>query len=206
MSLKLKDRSKVPPGHAFPYRDAETGHFLSAGNFPALQLKVSKHRESNQLVPLADTTIEDNCCRQLVAAGHSDFCEDTEHAFLPISPKHKLRLSDYIRGSLTIGENLLRGNPKVEQAEANRRAFLCAGCPHNVTPVDCTACNMNIVRSTVERIVGKSKTPSDDKLKSCFWCGCFNRVQVWFELPILHRYMRKEINEYLPAFCWKKLP
>lgn len=204
MSLKLKNRNTCPPGHNFPYIDPDTKIVIGAPSFSALERKVWNHRVANNLVPLPDTAIEDIVCRQLIDRGCAEYCIDSEHSFLPIVTGFKVTFDQVKRGTLTIASNLIRGNPLVEQAEADRRSRLCAKCPYNVDPEGCTPCTMGAVRSLVKAVVGNRVTVEEASLKSCAFCGCFNASQVWFPLDVLQKFMRKEINDNLPGFCWKK--
>lgn len=204
MSLKLKNRNTCPPGHSFPYVDPDTKIVFGGSSFAELEQLVWKHRVANQLVPLLDTAIEDICCKLLIERGAASYCEDSEHAFLPIVTGFKVTLDQVRRGTLTIASNLIRGNPLVDQAESDRRARLCAKCPYNVAPEGCTACNMGTVRTLTKAIVGNRTTVVESELKSCSYCGCFNTSQVWFPLDVLHKFLRPDINDKLPTFCWKK--
>lgn len=204
MSYRLRNRNKIPPGHIFPYVDEQTGLRITAGNYDALVTKVWKHRESNQLSPLTDETIDDNCCRQLIAAGHGQFCEDSEFDFVPVAHNLQLTLSQVLRGTLAIAEKVIFRKANVDQGEAERRAAICANCTYNVNPEDCTACNMSAIQNVVNASVGNARTSKHDQLKSCYWCSCLLRAKVWFPLDIVHRYTTSEVNASLPPFCWQK--
>jgi hypothetical protein len=203
--LSLRHRTRVPPGHGFPYKDEQTGFKFVGSSMSDLCRQVYEHRTSNHLIPLSEATIEDNVCRRLIEAGHADWCKNSGAPWLPLVPNVKMGLREIIQGSLAIGESLIKGNPKVDREEAERRAAICVVCAFNVQPEDCGPCNSGKMREIIRAIVGSSKTSRDAELKSCAACGCFNAVQVFFPLDILHRYMGSELNARLPDHCWKKV-
>ena len=204
--LKFRNSSHIPPGHVFKYRDPDTKVLLLAGNFSALEQKVWTHRLANQLPPVSDTIIEDNAAQHVIDSGHPELVMDTEHDFIPVRPTLAMRLQQIKRGTLTITANLIRGNPLVDQGEAETRAAICAGCSYNVNPIDCTSCNLGIVEALVKATVGNRKTNAHAKLKSCAACGCMNQVQIWYPLDVLQRFIPDTLNATLPTVCWKKRP
>ncbi len=97
---------------------------------------------------------------------------------------------------------LSNGAELVDQAEADRRAELCAACPCNVTIEGCLPCHRLI--DNAAGLLGNRATRYDGFLKGCAVCGCSNAAQVWFPLEALHKGVAPEMK--FPSHCWKALP
>jgi hypothetical protein len=189
----------------FTYKDQDTGVVITAGNFNAVCSKVFHHRTANRLDPVSDVTIEDNCCHRIIEAGHGQVVEDSEYDFIPMVNGLHIGLADIIRGSTILLENRLAGNPKVNKAVAEGRAAICVLCQFNVEPEGCTGCNAGRLREWAEKVGGRNEpTQYDSQLKSCYHCSCFNKLQIWYPLDILQKYINSTVNDNLPGFCWKK--
>lgn len=204
--LKFRQRNLVPPGHKYSYIDPDTKLLIEAPSWPTLVVEVEKHRTANGLPITADMEelIEDNACRRLVERGFLNQCVNREHEWIPYVPKLKLRVRDVIRGTLTIGNFILKGRPLVSQDEAESRAAVCADCSFNVPHDDCQPCDSAKVEEAMKRLIKNKKTASDSRLRACYWCGCFNKAQVWFPLDVIEPFLSDGTRAQLPDHCWKK--
>jgi hypothetical protein len=96
-------------------------------------------------------------------------------------------------------ESQLRIKPKyVDEAEADRRAAICAQCPHNLAKwtegEKCKRCVENANRGTAIILMGRKQHPP---IGACDILEQHNRAAVWLDQP-------KADNPDLPDFCWKK--
>ncbi len=195
--LALKNRNIVPAG-GFRYTQRESGVTMAAHTFNQLCELVKNHRQANGY-PLSidyEAEIEMQLCLQLDR-------EECKQVKAEIKPR-QLGFADVMRFTKTLGESVLKGNPRVDKEEANRRALICTGCNANVKAMGCSGCNSKRVASLITTLTGTDKTDHDEKLDSCAYCGCFNKAQVWFPLDILQNNVKESINNALPEHCWKK--
>ena len=195
--LALRNRNIVPPG-GFRYTQKESGKTLHANSFHALCEVVKNHRQANGY-PLDidyETDIETQLCLQLSK-------HDCKEVGIEVKPR-QLGFADVMRFTKILGESVLKGNPRVDKEEANRRALICAGCNANVKAHGCAGCNSKRVAGLITTLTGTDETDHDDKLESCTFCGCLNKAQVWFPLSILQNHIKANINKALPEHCWKK--
>lgn len=97
------------------------------------------------------------------------------------------------------------GQPLVDQAEAERRAAICAGCPMNQPLNDCPHCREAI--NALAQKMGGLSTSRDGELKACSVCGCELKASVHVNLEAQQRVLKPEMSARLPEWCWKrKLP
>jgi hypothetical protein len=156
-------------GHAYPFvRDA-----------------VVKHRAAMGL-PFNEDDFQDELCRQNLAIDCVGRKADPSTRWLTLADIKRFM------SSLTSWDGSF-----VDQAEAERRAQICAGCPMNVVVSGCKGCG-GILKWAKEKLGGKS-TSKDGALESCRVCGCFNSVSVWIPLEA----QNVEGLEF-PDHCWKK--
>lgn len=192
----MMDRSLVPPG-GFRYRQPESGVTLRASSFLNLVDVVRGHRVANHypITPTFEAEVEHGVCSEVPQS-----CAE-----VPATKSAKmLTLSDVLRLTALLGESLLRGQPTVEPAEAERRASVCVGCRDNQNPEGCAPCKAKQIGELISGMVGASVTSRDTELKACRHCGCFNRAQVWLPLDLLHRHADAQTLSNLPPHCWKK--
>jgi hypothetical protein len=84
----------------------------------------------------------------------------------------------------------------VDQEEAERRAKICAACPHQIQTSGCWGCKG--IAGMLPHIAGARKTSYDAQLKACGVCGCYSAIAV--HLPIDSQGGE---NLEFPDFCWK---
>ena len=193
---KVIPTSIVPQG-GYSYTQEETGHTITTSNFGMLVYKVKLHRQANNLpIPFNfEDIIEAYVCEHT-----PDNC--FEAAPEPAPTAKPLTLASAVRLTKTL---IAAGNKRVDQAEANRRAEICSACSDNLQPSGCSGCNQGLMKKAIEFIAKGNKTPHDNKLKSCKYCGCFNAAQIWIPLDALQKTINEDENEALPSHCWKKV-
>tara|TARA_R110002020_G_scaffold265840_7_gene480666 strand:+ start:3012 stop:3599 length:588 start_codon:yes stop_codon:yes gene_type:complete len=194
--LELADKSLTPPD-GWRYMQRESRQLLRSTSFNNLVDAVRDHRVANGYPIQMDfeREVEEGVCLQIPEA-----CKEAPDRLLPL----RLKIANVMRFTITLGESILKGSPRVDSTEANRRASICSDCPANVRAEGCGGCNSTRVNELVEKLTGAKPTNHDDKLESCKYCGCFNKAQVWFPLDLLQKHTSEEIREELPENCWKK--
>lgn len=194
-SLRLPNEYTSPPGQ-WRYRVPETGQKFVGSNKQELLSQLRAHYEVNGY-PFPDdieAKIEDYICETV-----PDYCEGTGK---PSKPGLAHTFHVVMQGTKTLGSWFIKGREFVPQEQADRRAATCASCVLNDEPEGCTSCNMSKLHELVEKFVGKRKTSSHDRLKSCRACLCNNRVKVWLPLKILIDNTEPEDKERLTPQCW----
>lgn len=193
--LRLINKSRGP-ADGWRYQDKDTGFTVKASSWSILVKKVKDHRVANQLPvdPRLEEDIEAYMCAEV-----PDSCGDG-----PEPEKASVGIAEVISLTQTLAESFFKGGKRVDQAEADRRAEICANCEFNVDASGCRPCHSKTVESLLHRLAGPNRTKHESFLKSCFHCGCFNSVQVWFPLEILQKNQREKVKKALPNNCWKK--
>lgn len=212
MKLKLGYHS-VPPG-GWRWTDPDTGQIITASTFYDLVKSAERHREDNGLARFGnlDAVVEHNLCVELTEAGHGSWCIDRIRTItgggsdLPAAHgRPVMDLETVKRGTgavLTMINRAVRGeSPFVPQAQADRRARVCKGCPKNVDAQGCWGCKG--IMKTVTRTIGRRKTSYDSKLRACQVCKCVIASMVHVKLDILLRDMPEGEQDRYPSFCWK---
>lgn len=200
--MELIDPGTIPPG-GYKYVQFETQTEVSAGSAGELVEAVRKHRKANNL-PIGTNFPKDmfsEFCGKMppgVCKGYDPNVKVIAHGTL--TPQ------DIIRGTETLIAWTAKGFPFVDKSEADRRANICAGCPHNERVAMCYSCGGIAKRfaETIVNTIGSKSTSSDHKLYSCNICKCSNKAQAFIPLDILLKSTNKEMNDLFPEFCWKK--
>lgn len=181
-----------PPGQGIPgtyaYRDLED--------------QVVAWYKANGRVPPPDLAqrIEDQMCAHLPP----EMCADASGRTMRITPWSGLRqtVTQIVEGTNTLMSWLASGFDFVPQAEADRRAAICAMCPYNGRATGCLGCvgdAMERVRVALRALVGARKSAMDGRLAACYICGCELRVKIWVPLPLLAKHMSGEQAKAFPA-------
>ena len=193
LTWKTKNRT---PGGGWRYFQKETNTTVTGPHWGALLDNVRKHREANELPidPGLEREVEDFMCAEM-----PDGCREVES-----QPAVSINIGTAFEFTKILAETFFRGNERVEQAEADRRAKICAHCPDNIEATGCRPCKALNIEKFVLKLTGNKSTRADAKLDSCRHCGCFNKVQVWFPLDILQKNQREVVRDALPSNCWKK--
>lgn len=189
----LIDVMRIPPG-GWKYRQAETDTELKAGDYYNLVDKVRRHRHLNLLPSTTDLEreVQAQICERLAPAARAIYCRD-DTAY-PVEQKPSSVQFDEVKHFLG---TLKRLRNFVPQAEANRRAEICAACPRNTVIVGCSACR-NLV-GLVFNVIGNRRTPLDHRLKACGVCSC--ELQTAVHIP-LEAFPAKPEYQY-PDWCWR---
>ena len=145
---------------------------------------------SKNITPPTDlvSQIEHNLCDRL--AGHQGCVPCT-------SKKQTLGFAEIVRWVRAMYQFATKGKFElVPQEEAERRAKICAACPHQINTSGCWGCKG--IAGMLPHIAGARKTSHDLQLKACGICGCYNAVSV--HLPVE---VQGGENLEFPDFCWK---
>lgn len=111
-------------------------------------------------------------------------------------PSTTIYFSDVTAGLKTFARWITSGMNYVPQAEADRRASVCAKCYLNVDVQGCSGC-----AKAVKEVIGDKKTKFDNALRSCAVCKCFLKAKVHFPMETLDTAPGK-VQEMYPDFCW----
>lgn len=194
--LRLTDKQTTPP-NGWRYRQRESGKLITATSFMNLVAAVRQHRIANGYPIQMDMEleIEDGVCKEV-----PEVCKERPADLIP----QRLTIANVVAFTMTLGESILKGNPRVDQEEADRRGSICAGCPANVKADGCGGCNSARLDQVISKVTKSGTTQFDSMLESCKFCGCLNRAQIWFPLEILQNHIKPEVRDALPEHCWKK--
>jgi hypothetical protein len=200
MMQRLIDRSTVPPD-SFRYFQSETRTTVRAPDYDNLFVEVAKHRKVNNipLNALWEAEVENQLCEQLPPG----FCKQED----PLKDRRntftRIGWDDVLHGTQAVASWVLSGGQHVDQALANSRAAVCAGCYYNVQIGGlcggCTALQNLVARTTSGR-----HTSSDPFLKACAVCKCANAVQVHMRIEDLEKGVPDPMLGQFPNFCWKR--
>jgi hypothetical protein len=132
--------------------------------------------------------IEDALCSRLHGNEHCKPCTMAEQkiGFKEVVQWVRAMYSFAIKGGLAL----------VPQEEAERRARICAACPHQIETSGCWGCRG--VAGLIPAIAGARVTESDGQLKACGICGCYNAVSVHIPNDVQDTHSLQ-----FPSFCWK---
>lgn len=199
---KLKSKSDVP-SCGWVFDEPRTEHVLRAFDFHGLVNVVMDHRRTNGLPvgTIEDTIIEIE--EQLCSKIDPKRCR--LKTITPTAAKPTGRDVSWadVRNFLRVAANWIRkGLKPVEQAEAERRAFLCADCPFNVESSGCAGCKAREMAADLSLATKGLATSLDSKLKACAVCGCENRAQVHYPLDVLAEGVTADMQ--FPKWCWKR--
>src|ERR1700747_2214417 len=153
----IRDFKLSPPGQ-WRYTQPETNHTMIGITFHALIRKVAQHRQNNNIPFDEDLAIEvENwICEHMEPQDRNEYCAEGKR--VPTS----IGWQEVSRFLKTMGAFFVQGGQCVDQAEADRRAAICADCPFQVSVHGCGIC-----RATVDEFrasIMKRTTPSDPKL------------------------------------------
>lgn len=193
--LRFTDTITTPPG-GFQYEDSTTGFRVVARGWKDITDKVWKYRVANggDVSPGWDDRLQAEMCLQMKLQG-TTWCQDDEQYHAPSG--EGIGLGDILRALSSFGKIIASGVKLVDQAEADRRGAICAGCPLNVEVAGCLGCSG--IKGVVEAVRGSLKTTSDDALHGCKVCKCPLKVKTWLPLSSIDN----TGLEY-PEWCWQR--
>jgi hypothetical protein len=91
----------------------------------------------------------------------------------------------------------------VPQAEAERRAAICVGCPMN-QDISCGGgCGFTKLLNAALKLFNK-ETSRSAELRSCGICGCLNSASVWIPLEVMDYPELAGDWEKANPLCWHK--
>jgi len=200
IKMRLRSRGVIPHGGYFHVLDPLTGVRSSAVHWDHLVIKVRDERKANG-APIG-LELED----EIEAWACLAHPEEVEVFDERLPKRRSLNLDDVVRGTETLAAFKMAGSPLVSQAEANRRANICAKCPMNISwSQSCSICSK--VENVVMKIVGNVRTERDQQLFSCSICGCSLKAAVHLPNDILNKANNAEMNEAFSVAaqvfnCW----
>ncbi len=163
---------------------------VHGGDFWDMVSNCEKLLVSKGITPPTDfvSQIENNLCDRM--AGNENCVPCSQE-------KQKLGFGEIVRWVKAMYQFAVNGKFElVPQEEAERRAKICAACPHQIATSGCWGCKG--IAGMLPHIAGARKTSYDLQLKACGVCGCYNAVSV--HLPVE---VQGGENLEFPDFCWK---
>lgn len=192
-------KNLVPPGYLrFVVPD---GTVIMGADVKTWYAKIQKHYSDNGYALPYDfrEIAQDQWCRTS-PPGWCQYENGTGYTGINVH----ISLNDLLNGMNVLVSIAASPDPLVDQAEADRRAAICAACPANVLVPGCAPCVG--ISNLVVGIKGKKTTKADAYLKTCGLCKCSNEAQVWIKHEILMKgtdgatlMAMKTVNEE----CWK---
>jgi len=186
--MTLNDSLLTPP-NGWRYEQPETGLMIVATTLKQLIERVVLHRKNNNL-PLGNPVKE---VQAYICAKEPSACSDQ-----PLRPKQGFTVSDVRAFLHTVTKLLAEGGKLVEPVEAERRAAICAKCPHNQKVSGCFGCQN--VGNLVLKAIGSRATSYDAALQQCNICGCSLAAKVHVPLEIIQQTQAREYE--FPEWCW----
>jgi len=139
--------------------------------------------------------MHDQLCGQLPP----EYCERPEGKGW-INPR--LKWNDIVDGTKAFIALATGGFNFVDEVEAERRAWICSGCPNDIALSGCGTCRK--MASLVTGELAQRKTVYDADLKACAVCRCSIQAMVHFPMEALEKSDSPERQELYPEWCWKK--
>jgi len=216
---RLKSRERFPPG-GFAYYHSETKWSAPANvSFESVVQAIIAHRKANPYLmqqhgwPIDPESVrnqlDDSNARRCAMLGYTDYYYEGpgDPAPNPTVPQPQTNLAGKLAaGAETLVEWLGEGGVPVEKSLAEKRAAVCAACPHNnmedfsrwfTNPVS------QAIRFQIQRKQDmKLETASDEKLGTCAICSCPLKLKAWTPLHNINNNMPADIKAALPAHCW----
>jgi hypothetical protein len=173
----------------FVFVDPDTKYQYEAATKEKLVAHIRGYREQNRLKPIEslDIILENYWCGLPENMGK---CENL--------PKLKRGLLQYVKGGVALIENILM-KKMVSPVEADARAKICTGCPHNIFPDKSAFVQWS--DEIAEASTGGLRTELHDKLGNCEVCSCTLKAKVWFGGSL--RLKPKEREMMKAVGCWQ---
>lgn len=186
-----RDKSYVPP-LGWWVKCPITGEVVHGGNFGEVVRNCEKKILEQNLIPPTDINqqIENALCERLAGNRQCVPCS---------SVKQTLGFGEIVRWVRAMYTFATKSQFQlVDQEEAERRAKICAACPHQISTSGCWGCKG--IAGMLPAIAGARKTSFDFQLKACGVCGCYNAVSVHLPLSV-----QQDASLDFPSHCWKKV-
>jgi hypothetical protein len=197
---KLRLLQKVecaPDKWRFTFADGRT---LKCFSWEGLMSQVRDYAKWNEYAVPTEAEVEDQLCRLLPAG----WCEFEDGAPPNFYLENRISIYDVVNGTKVLGSFVANGMPLVERSVAEERGKICAGCYANVSIPGCAPCVG--MANLVAEVAGTTPLSADPLLegKSCLYCKCASRANVWVPVEISERGVSDEVAANMPDFCWKK--
>lgn len=189
--LCLLNKNVCPPD-GFRYTFPEDGYVSHAWTHDAWLLDAGNHAHANNLPGPSADDMEEQLCK-ILPAGWCKY-DNPNRRYINLSMSY----DDIATGLTTFGRWAQEGRPRVDQAEAERRALVCSRCYLNLPVHGCAACH-----AAVELAIGKVATKYDHFLRACGVCKCLLRAKVHFPISLLDSETASG-QELYPEHCWLK--
>jgi len=198
---RIKDHKVIPYGGEYTATHPATNITIRARSMRDLYRAMIDHcKANNQPIPLGfEDIVESWFCKN-----HADSCEEYVQD-LPLRPR-VLGWQDVLRGTKVMLKHWANGSVLVDDAEANRRASICANCPLNSKIQYGCSGLCGELKDLLVSVTGAKKTAFDGVLQSCSICHCFNAVSVWIDLGLQLDTLTPEMKDAFAKldWCWKK--
>ena len=211
--MRLRTPDANIPNRGFFAKQPETGTVLNAPTIRMMVAEVVKYRSANNL-PIEKNIrrqVEIQICETMSPDDAARLCEFLNEDDSKNPPELRKRhatitdLENFGKAVKAVMESKAAGATlHVEQAEANRRASICAACPKNIPIAACYGCGM--LGSIYRAITGNQYSDFDPLLRQCDVCGCDNKTQVHFTGEVLRLAAEKQgfMDAEFPNWCWKR--
>lgn len=152
------------------FQDPDTRYLYKAKNKESLFRQIIDYRDQNRLAPII----------ALEYVLEAYWCSLPENAGLCEKVKLKRGLMHYIKGGISLIENLYYGEKNIVAPEkAEKRAKICIGCSLNVFPDKDKFIQWS--DEIAEASVGDRKVSVYEELGNCEGCTCPLRAKVWWK-------------------------
>lgn len=200
MSIRLKERNKVPPT-GFAFQQPETGAKLDGQSLEETVALVVKHRIANALPRQSVDEVREDVEAQLCMLLGPSWCQDAQAFNFPTD------WESIKAGTRTLlswaFEAAKGGHPYVTQEEAERRASACSNCFMNKRGGGCLSCGfVDLVRKVMAETPDPGQTKNDDKLNTCTICGCLLRKKVWLRAELIKSTPEQKAAYAALPWCW----
>lgn len=225
MAVRLKNRWESPIG-GYQFVDAPiSAEPIIDWGFESLVAQVYQRRQSNPRFKLT-TDLEairrevdlQNALRMQAVTGGERWIVGDNGLAPPVggSPNFPTPRSPR-RGVVAAAKNvsagvgvlidwLGQGAEPVDQALAEKRAAICAGCPKN-QPKDFFSYFTELVAKVIHKQIAmrhelELKTAVDEQLQVCDACGCTLKLKVFVPLEHIVSHMSDKVKGELDGRCW----
>jgi hypothetical protein len=193
----------VPPfGFRFPRNfPAEDNTWITSDTVSNLAAAVLDYRVINKIpIGSPETDIETYICSKW--PNHCTTATGSGGTIEPTPDDQPKNLRERISAWAANRYSSIGAIEFVAPEEAQRRASICEGCPHNTNwRFGCPPCISHADRDLL-MIRQANSVPNQDKLMGCDICGHDNGTSNWLPLGKLQH--AKKYMEELPDFCWLK--
>lgn len=199
-TLRLLQKTTCCPDK-WRYTVRETGRTLRNFAWDGLLYDIRKYVTDNGFAVPTEAEVEDQLCK-LLPPGWCQYEDGTPPYFFVNA---RVTLDDIINGTKVLGTFLLEGMPLVSRETAEANGKICAGCYANIQIPGCAPCVG--LANIVSDVAGSEPLAADPFLenKSCVYCKCASRANVWVPVEISQRGVSEETLTHMPEWCWKKL-